>query len=97
MGHIIDHGYKVLILRDIWGLFPYDVTNFDAPDMDSGHCRVIRMRLVQCTCIYLYIFVYISIYRVASLIVINAIRLYIIYGVSVSICIFISYICYVYI
>ena len=43
VGHTKIDGYKVFILHDIWNLFD-GVTNINAPDMDSGHCRVIKIR-----------------------------------------------------
>jgi len=39
-----DSGFKVLILKDIWGQFP-GVTHLDSPDLESGHCRVVRLRV----------------------------------------------------
>lgn len=41
-----DSGYKILILKDIWGNFP-GVTHLESPDLESGHCRVVRLKMEE--------------------------------------------------
>jgi hypothetical protein len=46
VGFALQDGYTIVILKDIWNLFP-NVTCINAPDLDSGQCRIIKLKIEE--------------------------------------------------